>query len=319
MMQGLAALLEEGTKKAKHFGGSRSTYSTSSSKSATSTVSTSSGATCISDVSEVEEAWEENPILFQGGLAWLFREGPPRTRQCRYVRRQEGRFDSLLEDVGGEVEWECSDSLGVDDHEEEVSDVVDHGVEFLPLEHPSVEMFALEDLCNLDVAFVIVDPSLVGAPIVACSESFLTLSGYSKREVVGLSLASLQTPETRDGWNQSRYSALCAHEYSMFTAAEVNSDGVAQHEEGELMSQFVGIRKHEGTFRCQALIRQVLFDDEMFVVCVFVEFPEATSGQEGEEVVRKVQCNFSLTVQTLAASFWCDIPFRRQEAMDLND
>ena len=84
-----------------------------------------------------------------------------------------------------------------------------------------VEMFALEDLCNLDVAFVIVDPSLVGATIVACSELFLTLFRYSKRKVVGLSLATLQTPETRDGWNQAWYSVLCDYEYSMFTRAPI--------------------------------------------------------------------------------------------------
>lgn len=267
-----------------------------------------------------------NPVSFAGGLVWLFEDGPVETRHGRYIRKQQTRFESILEDLGGDIEWEYSDILVGEEIVREGSDIEDLGADVLPLEHPSVEMFTQEDLCNLHVAFVIVDPSLAGRPIVACSEHFLNLTGHSKREVVGLSLGSLLTRETRDSWNHARYDALCKNECGTFAAAEANQEGVMQHDEGELMGQFVGTRKNGGVFRCQALVRQVFLDDEMFVVCVFDEIPETTSGQEVEHqsdefvcIYSKVQREFSLTSRTLAASFWCDIPFRRQEATDWHD
>lgn len=169
---------------------------------------------------------------------------------------------------------------------------------------------------------MVADPSLPGVPIGAGSDMFLQLTSYSKEALVGLSFESLYgsvPPDKLEGWEQARFSELCADaKCNTFSPADMSVFCARQHGEGELIGKFVGARSDGAMFRCLALLRQVMLDDVMRVVGVFVEIPSKGEHDYNDEdlgvpavLYSDVLRNAFVAEQALASRFWCTFPFRR--------
>jgi len=295
--------------------GSPSTHSGGSRRSASTAKSGSSAVTWTSSCDVGRAVSEESSPSFGVVAA---EEGCSTTD----TRKTIGVPDSLLKD-SGDKEWESVSDC--DFTEEELSDSAVFE-RLAPQRVLSANSRDWQELHDLEFAFMLADPNLPRCPIVAWSDRFSQMTHLPKQALSGCGLDSLLTPSRstmRDGLDQARYGALCDDcEFNVFTAKARNAEGVLQHEEGEMITSFVGPWQDEGSFACLALIRQVILDNVMYLAGVFSEFPQSVSRpcvteEQGAHatLVGVLHHNFLIAEQALAALFWTSVPFHRQQRM----
>lgn len=285
--------------------GSRSTHSRGSRRSASTAKSGSSAGTWSSRCDVGRTVFEESSPPFGVVAAEDLRTNTE-------TRTTIGVSDSLLEDSGDEEREMVSDC---DVNEEEGSS---DSAGFRSQRVLSATSRDWRELRDLESAFMIADPKLPGCPIVASSDRFSHMTRFTKQPLLGCGLDSLLAPsrsEIRQEWDRTRYYALCDDcELNVFTAAARNEEGVLQHEEGEMITSFVGSWQDGRNFSCLALIRQVILDDVMYLAGVFAEFPQRVSPPCATEPILAgvLQRNFFIAEQALAALFCSSVPFHRQ-------
>jgi len=299
-------LSEKSTRSSSNRSVGCSTHRRGSGSSAASDGSASSAGTWNSSYSEVDEDICMNPPSTVAAEE-TFRTWGTRKENVEEHESYAGDSDDDLDAHGtlsDSMEWGSGGDV----------------VPFRPLAWAS--LFDQEVFHNFDFAFMVADPSLPGVPIGAGSDMFLQLTSYSKEALVGLSFESLYgsvPPNKLEGWEQARFSELCADaKCNTFSPADMSVFCARQHGEGELIGKFVGARSDGAMFRCLALLRQVMLDDVMRVVGVFVEIPSKGEHDYNDEdlgvpavLYSDVLRNAFVAEQALASRFWCTFPFRR--------
>lgn len=213
-------------------------------------------------------------------------------------------------------------------------------VEDTPKLQQVIGQLCKKELCNLDFAMTIADPSQPGIPLVLSSAGFENLSGYSSQQVLGKSCRFLTegVPDlliNAEASMQSR--ALCsAAAGAKYYVGDDGLHGLAMLggsvqiplPEGELVCMQTHARKSGELFRCLTYLKQVELEDDMYVVCLLARIADPAIDPEEHDtdittesmekrcqwVFRQLDEQMDVAIRVLASQFWYSAPMKRQTA-----
>jgi len=190
-----------------------------------------------------------------------------------------------------------------------------------------VQKVGRKELNDLDIPFVLADPSLQNCPLVACSAGFSSLTSYDASEVIGNGLPFLfQGVPTEQICSQ----AESAMQGLLDDAARgllyspdgrhgvlLDADGKVppaedNFPEGELACIQTLASKSGQLFRCFLHMKQVELDDDMFIACLLTPVPAMLPSNAFG--LTDLGRNMDLAIEVLASKFWLSSPMRRQIA-----
>jgi len=194
-----------------------------------------------------------------------------------------------------------------------------------------VDSFCIEELYNLGFSVTVADPTQPDCPLVACSQGFTELTGYSVQEIVGRNCrfllngvpSSLIDEETRMKCRAFCMSVKEGEEYSGST--EQLPQGLSKPwvelPKGEMICVQTNARKSGELFRNMFYLKQVELDENSFILGLQAGLPEEYAEQEEfmvdlekkcQQAFGRLESNMSRIEQVLAQQFWYSAPMRRQ-------
>mmetsp|Transcript_15932 Transcript_15932/g.46062 ORF Transcript_15932/g.46062 Transcript_15932/m.46062 type:complete len:766 (-) Transcript_15932:472-2769(-) len=203
---------------------------------------------------------------------------------------------------------------------------------------------ARREITDIDFAMVIVDPSIQGCPIVACSAGFNDLVGCRRGEAVGRTWNHLRVGVPPDRICP-RTSAEMVH---LCQVAAQNKYFCRQDGCGSALLRSYEDSLPEGELTCPQTImtglgrlarvalhlKQVELDEEMYVLGIVVGLPDCVEDGRQEDlaalpnglsrsaataraiVFTQLRDDMFTALQVLSSQFWLSSPMRRQVARD---
>uniref|UniRef100_A0A7S2VQD9 PAS domain-containing protein n=1 Tax=Zooxanthella nutricula TaxID=1333877 RepID=A0A7S2VQD9_9DINO len=194
-----------------------------------------------------------------------------------------------------------------------------------------IDMFAIEEVYDLDFSVTVADPSQPDCPLVACSTGFTELTGYSVQEIVGRNCRFLLNgvpPHLIDEGTRLKCRGFClssanGEDYSA-SGGEQLLEGVktpwVELPKGEIICVQTNARKSGELFRNMFYLKQVELDESQFILGLQAGLPEEFDLDASIEDLEKrcqaafgkLEENMAAIEQVMAQQFWYSAPMRRQ-------
>jgi len=193
-----------------------------------------------------------------------------------------------------------------------------------------VNSFCIDDLYHLGFSFTVADPAQPDCPLVACSNGFTELTGYSSQEALGRNCRFLLNgvPEEQiEAETRVKCRKFCAataqgEEYS----GDVDNLPTGLEKpwvelpKGEMVCFHTNAMKSGELFRNMFYLKQVELDEEPFILGVQVGVPEefgldpSTIDRRCQVAYQHLEANMTTIEHIMAQQFWYSAQMRRQIA-----